>query len=145
LGATHENSAQLVLVPLKPIYKGRRSVTQTRVSNGRGQCNFLGQRDRSSFIVPGQRENGTRSKSCQWTGGAGTAKIRDGTGQNSQNPGRDAGQRSLSRNICSCPCPGTRNFFCPGTKGQQDVPSRFVPGRPVPVCLRKSRPVETSH
>ena len=27
---------------------------------------------------------------------------------------------------------GTRNFFCPGTKGRRDVPSRFVPGRPVP-------------
>ena len=25
---------------------------------------------------------------------------------------------------------GTRIFFCPGTKGQLDVPSRFVPGRP---------------
>merc|ERR1712051_527836 len=25
---------------------------------------------------------------------------------------------------------GTRIFFCPGTKGQRDVPSRFVPGRP---------------
>ena len=30
-----------------------------RVSNGTGQCNFLGQRDKSSFIVPGQRDNGT--------------------------------------------------------------------------------------
>ena len=34
-------------------------------------------------------------------------------------------------------CPGTKghqdkNFFCPRTKGQWDVPSRFVPGRPVP-------------
>ena len=27
---------------------------------------------------------------------------------------------------------GTRIFFCPGTKGQRDVPSWFVPGRPVP-------------
>jgi hypothetical protein len=27
---------------------------------------------------------------------------------------------------------GTRKRFCPGTKGQQDVPSRIVPGRPVP-------------
>ena len=49
----------------------------TRVSNGTGQCNFSGQRDRqdffcpgtkgqldrSSFIVPGQRDNGTISKS----------------------------------------------------------------------------------
>ena len=26
----------------------------------------------------------------------------------------------------------TRKYFCPGTKGQQDVPSQIVPGRPVP-------------
>ena len=38
-----------------------------------------GQRDRSSFIVPGQRDKGTRSKSCHRTGRSGTAKIRDGT------------------------------------------------------------------
>ena len=31
----------------------------SRVSNMTGQCNFSGQRDRSSFIVPGQRDNGT--------------------------------------------------------------------------------------
>ena len=42
----------------------------------------------------------------------------------------------LSRDICSCPCPGTKghlgkNLFCPGTKGQRDFPSRFVPGRPM--------------
>ena len=30
-----------------------------------------GQRDRSSFIVPGQRDNGTSSKSCHGTGRAG--------------------------------------------------------------------------
>ena len=34
----------------------------------------------------------------------------------------------MSRDFCSCPCPGTKghrdkNFFCPGTKGQRDVPS----------------------
>ena len=46
----------------------------SRVSNGMGQCNFLGQRDRSSFIVPGQRDNNrTSSKSCYRTGWAGTA------------------------------------------------------------------------
>ena len=35
------------------------------------------------------------------------------------------GQRSLSRDICSCPCPGTRIFLSrdKGTKGQWDVPS----------------------
>ena len=68
------------------------------------------------------------------------------------------GQRVLSRDICSCPCPGTKgqrdrqNFFvpgqrdngtgklfCPGTKGQRDVPSRFVPGRPA------GRPVPWKH
>ena len=30
-----------------------------RVSNGTGQCNFSGQRDRQKFFVPGQRDNGT--------------------------------------------------------------------------------------
>ena len=30
-----------------------------RISNGTGQCYFSGQRDRSFFIVPGQRDNGT--------------------------------------------------------------------------------------
>ena len=31
----------------------------TRVSNGMRQCNFSGQRDRLSLLVPGQRDNGT--------------------------------------------------------------------------------------
>ena len=54
--------------------------TQTIVSNGTGQCNFLGQRDRSSFVVPGQSP-GQRDK----------LKIlsRDRTGQDSQNSGQD--------------------------------------------------------
>ena len=84
---------------------------------------------------------------------AGTAKIRDGTWDKS-GPffeifkfilSQDVpGQRSLSRDICFCPCPGTRghrdrqNFFvpgqrdngtrklfCPGTKGQRDVPRTY--------------------
>ena len=52
------------------------------------------------------------------------------------------GQKSLSRDFCNCPCPGTkgqqdrqknfvpgqrdngtRKLFCPRTKGQRDVPS----------------------
>ena len=54
------------------------------------------------------------------------------------------GQRSLSRDICSCPCPGTKghrdkNFFLSRDKG--------TTGRPVPVCpgtsRGTSRPVET--
>ena len=41
------------------------------------------------------------------------------------------GQKSLSRDICSCPCPGTKghrdkNFFLSRDKG--------TTGRPVPVC-----------
>ena len=65
----------------------------TRVSDGTGQCNFSGQRDRSFFLVPGQRDN----KSHQGPGRAGTAKIRDGTGRDSQNPGRDAGQNGTGQ------------------------------------------------
>ena len=34
-------------------------IVDTRVSNGTGQCNFSGQRDRSFFLVPGQRDNET--------------------------------------------------------------------------------------
>ena len=30
---------------------------------------------------------------------------------------------------------GTRKLICPGTKGQQDVPSRFVPGRPLKTLI----------
>ena len=39
----------------------------TWVSKWTGQCNFLGQKDKSSFIVLGQRDNGTSSKSCHGT------------------------------------------------------------------------------
>ena len=34
------------------------------------------------------------------------------------------GQKSLSQDFCSCPCPGTkghRENFCPVTKGQRDI------------------------
>jgi hypothetical protein len=61
---------------------------ESRVSNGTGQCNFSGQRDRSSFIVPEQRDNGTSQKSCQGTGQFETAKIRDGPGQPKSGTGR---------------------------------------------------------
>ena len=61
--------------------------------DGTVQCNFSGQRDRSSFIVPGQRYNGTSSKSCHKMGRAGTAY---------QTPGRDTGQNNhyFSVKIC---------------------------------------------
>ena len=58
-----------------------------RVSNGTRQCNFLGQRDRSFFVVPGQRDK---------------LKIlpRDRTGQDSQSKsetGRGTGQNYLKK------------------------------------------------
>jgi hypothetical protein len=55
----------------------------TSVSNRMGQCKFLGERDRSSFIVAGQRNNRTSSKSCNRTGRAGSVY---------QNPGRVTGR-----------------------------------------------------
>ena len=62
-------------------------VLRLAVSNGTGQCNFSGQRDRKSFLVPGQRDNGTSSKSCNGTGRAGILSgcpvpSRDGTRDN---------------------------------------------------------------
>ena len=124
-----------------------------------GQCNFLGQRDRNFFIVPGKRDDGTSSpwnrtgrdslsKSCHRMGRVVTA---------SQNPVRDTGWDihyfSIKiRDFCSSYCPattgqqdeeiffvpgqrdsGTRIFFCPRTKGQRDVPSL---GNPNSNCVR---------
>jgi hypothetical protein len=64
----------------------------------------------------------------------GTAKIWDGTGRDSQNLGQDAGQNGafVPALVPGQRDTGTRIFFCPETKGQRDVPSRFVPGHPVP-------------
>ena len=53
------------------------SMVQTSVFNRTEQSNFSEERERSSFIVPGQRDSGTSSKSCH------------GTGRDSQNSGRD--------------------------------------------------------
>ena len=51
----------------------------TSVCNGTGQCNFSGQRDRSFCLVPGQRDNGTSSKSCAGPGRAGILTVCPGT------------------------------------------------------------------
>ena len=91
---------------------------QTSVSNGTGQCNFSGQRDKSSFIVPGQRDNGISSKSCCETGQA-DSKSKPGTGHGTgqgfdmlpqDRPGRDFD--SLSR-------PG-KSRDNHGTKGKKE-------------------------
>merc|ERR1712140_145247 len=94
----------------------------SRVSNGTGQCNFSGQRDRQIFFVPGQRDNGTEVPSLSrdkgttrqaknlakgrdgpgqpkfGTGRAGTAKIRDGTRDKT---GQSRRGHSKTRKQCS--------------------------------------------
>ena len=57
---------------------------------------FSGQRDRSYFIVPGQRDNGTSSKSCQGPGRVGIA---------CQNLRRDGGQEGTRFWQLSSPIP----------------------------------------
>ena len=54
-------------------------------------------RDKGKEFPSLSRDNGTSSKSCHGTGRAGTAKIRDGTGQDSENPGRDARQNGTEQ------------------------------------------------
>ena len=44
----------------------KKSFLETRISIRAGQFNFSGQSDKSFFIVPGQRDNGTSSKSGPW-------------------------------------------------------------------------------
>ena len=65
------------------VFQSNASPIPSRVSNKMGQCNFSGLRDKCFFIVPGQRDNGTSSKSCQRMGRARIA---------CQNPGRDIWQ-----------------------------------------------------
>ena len=68
-------------------------MVQSNVSNGREFSCPTGQRDRSPFIVPGQRDNGTKvpslSRDKETTGQAqNLAKGRDGPGQLKSGTGR---------------------------------------------------------
>ena len=99
-------------------------MVQTRVSNGTGQCNFSGQRDRQKCFVPGQRDNGTEVPSLSQDKGttgqgqnlvkgrAGPGQPKFGTGRDSQKPGQDTGQ-----NI----------FVCPAVPKSCTVPSHWKP------------------
>jgi hypothetical protein len=69
---------------------------RTRVSNTTGQCNFLGQRDRSFFIVPGQRDN---LKILPWNGTGRDSKSISGTG------------RGMGQSLLCCQNPGQDYFF----------------------------------
>ena len=76
-----------------------------KVSNGKGQCNFSGQRYRSSFIdiVPGTWDNGTSSKCCLGTGWDGILTFCHGTGRDGilttcPVPGQDVGQKGKKNN-----------------------------------------------
>ena len=143
------------------------------VSNGTRQCNFSGQRNRSSFI-----DNGTGSKSCQGPGRAGTVchnlgrdegrdnhqfsvKIRDGTGtgQSLIFPTIFCFRTSFSclRTSFSCFFVSLGRWFCPGTfRDRGFCPGTFAPAlardkgttrRPLLVCPGTShgtyRPLET--
>ena len=55
------------------IVKAISAFIDVRVSNSTGQSCLAGQRDISFSIVPGQRDNGTSSKSCHGPGRAGIA------------------------------------------------------------------------
>ena len=72
---------------------------------------------------PGQLKSGT--------GRAGTAKIRDGTrdktGQSRKGCSKTGNGCSKTGKDVLKQDTGTRKFFCPGTKGQRDVPSRGNP------------------
>ena len=83
-------------------------VLSISVSNGTGQCNFSGQRDRSSFIVPRQRDKGTSLKSCHGTGRDFLQAVPSqdrGVCPGTFAPALVLGQRNT----------GTRKFLCPGT------------------------------
>ena len=66
-------------IPCALILKGKTCThpdpVHIRVSNGTGQRNFSGQRDRNFFLVPGQRDNGTSSKFCHGTGRDGILTV----------------------------------------------------------------------
>ena len=91
------------------------------VSNRTGEYNFLGQRDRSSFIVPGQRDNGLSSKSCHGPGKTRTA---------CQIPGRDAGLNNLYFSVLGF-LQWDKEIFLSQEKG--------TIGHPVPDCPGISR------
>ena len=86
---------------------------QIRISNGTGQCNLSRQRDRKSFVIPGQKDNSTSSKSCHGTGQDGPGQpvqIRAGTG--------------FWQPVAYCRFFLIFDFFVPGHPGIKE----FVPG-----------------
>ena len=129
---------------------------ETRVSNGTGQYNFSGQRDRSFFIVPRQRDNRTSSNLAKGRDGlgqlksgmgrAGTAKILDGTrdktrqsrkgcsktGNGCSETGKDNLKQEtnvLKQEIWSFSCFGT-SVSCLLCSFGKVILSRDIPGHP---------------
>ena len=83
----HVSRCRVVVTLYRHLYrksyaKHDKTFVWTRVSNGTGRCNFAGQRDRNSFIVPGQRDNGTTGQAKN------LGKGRDGSGQPKSGTGR---------------------------------------------------------
>ena len=80
------------------------SKSSNKVVEVRSKVAFPTGRDSATFQDNGtevfslSRDKGTTGQAKNLTKGrAGTAKIRDGTGRDSQNPGRDAGQNGTEQ------------------------------------------------
>ena len=101
------------------------SLNITSVSNGTGQCNFSGQRDRSFLVVPGQRDNGTSSKSCHRTGRDFDSLSRPGMSRESLSKSRPVPSHGKNLSLSRCPfVPGQLENFCPFVPKSCTVPSR---------------------
>ena len=66
-----------------------------RVSNGTGQCNFSGHRDRQNFLSPDKGTTGQAQNLAKGQAGPGQPKFR--TGRDSQKPGRDTRQNGTEQ------------------------------------------------
>ena len=90
----HENLPHLVHTVLVILWTVLpKKVSYIRVSNGTGQPNFSGQRDRQKIFVPGQRDNGTEVPSLSRDKGTtgqpqNLTTGRDGPGQPKSGTGR---------------------------------------------------------
>ena len=94
-----------------------------RVSNGTGQPYLAGQRDRSFYIVSGQRDNRTSSKFCHGTGSSHgkMSKSCPVPWQNVKTKSRPVPWQDFEL------VPGQCRNFCPFVPRGKTVPSRWKP------------------
>ena len=111
----------------------RTSIIMNRISNGTGQCNFFGQRDRSSLVILGQRTTGLAQNLAKGKDETRQAvkiqdRIWDGTVQDFD---------CLSWDFTPALVLG--KLLCPRTKGQWDIPPQFVLGLSVEMLIITKR------